>query len=68
MCLTLHPCDGVIRHREMWIQLKHFLIGDWENLQEKFFSRAQALAANSSLMFIPQHDPLFHKHFSQFSF
>lgn len=57
------PLRGVTKHKEMWIQVKRFVIGDWENLQEKFFLWAQALVASSSSMPFPQHDPLAHKHF-----
>jgi hypothetical protein len=36
-CFVLPHSGGVIGHRKMWIRFKHFLIGDWENLQEEFF-------------------------------
>jgi hypothetical protein len=42
--------------------LKRILIGDRENLQEEFSLWAQALATNSSSIFLPQHDLLIHKH------
>ncbi len=56
------PLRGVNGHKEMQIQVKHFLVGDWENLQEEFFLWAQALVASLSSMSFPQHDLPVHKH------
>jgi hypothetical protein len=39
----------------MQIQLKHFLISDWENLLEEFFLQAKALPTNLSSIPFPQH-------------
>jgi hypothetical protein len=47
----------------MRIQVKRFVVGDWENLQEELFLQAQALVASSSSVPFPQHDPSTHKHF-----
>jgi hypothetical protein len=60
-CVSSTPRGKATRHREMQIQLKHFLIGNWENLQEEFSLQAQALATNSNSMHFPQHDPSTHK-------
>ncbi len=62
-CLILPPWSEAMRHKEMKIQLKHFLTNVWENLQKEFSLQAQALVASLSLMPLPQHDPLVHKHF-----
>jgi hypothetical protein len=52
-CLALPLRGGATGHKEMWIQLKHFLASDWENLQEEFFLWAQALSANlNSILFL----------------
>jgi hypothetical protein len=48
-CLVSPPRGGAIMHREMQIGFKRFLIGEWENLQEVFFLRAQALACRFEL-------------------
>jgi len=61
-CFVLPLCGGVIRHTEMWIQFKCFIVNDWENLQEEFFLWGQALSANSNIIPFPQHDPPIHKH------
>jgi hypothetical protein len=31
-CFTLPLHGEAMRHKEMWIQFKHFLVGDWEYL------------------------------------
>jgi hypothetical protein len=31
-CFILPPHGGATGHREMQIQLKHFLVNDWKNL------------------------------------
>ncbi len=46
----------------MKIQLKHFLTGDWENLQEEFFLQPQVLTSSSSMP-PTQHDLPTHKCF-----
>ncbi len=51
------------KHKKMRIQFKCFLVGDWENMQEKFFLWAQALTTNLSLVLPPKHDPSTHKGF-----
>jgi len=58
----LTPHGGATRRSEMCIQLKHFLVSDWENLREEFFLQAQALVASSNLVSFPQHNPLIHIH------
>jgi hypothetical protein len=35
--LVFAPLMGVIGHREMRIQVKRFVVGDWENLQKELF-------------------------------
>jgi hypothetical protein len=47
----------------MRIQVKRFVVGDWENLQKELFLWTQTLVASSSSMPFPQYDPLVHKHF-----
>ncbi len=61
-CLILPPRDKATKHKVMQVQLKHFLVGDWENLQE-FFLWAQVLATSLNSMPFPQHDPPIHKCF-----
>ncbi len=61
-CLVLPPRGGAIRHRETQIGFKCFLMGEWENLQEEFFLRAQLWRVGLSSMLLPQNDPLAHKH------
>jgi hypothetical protein len=48
-CFVFLLCGGAIRNKEMLITFKCFLIGEWENLQEEFFLRAQALARRFEL-------------------
>ncbi len=62
-CFVLPPCDGVMGHRKMQIQLKCFLACDWVNLQKENSLWAQALVGNSNFVPFPQHDPITHKHF-----
>ncbi len=59
-CLVLPPHGGATSHRKMWIQLKHFLADNWENLQ-KFFLWTQTFLASSSSIPFPQHDLPTHK-------
>ncbi len=60
-CFVLPPYGRAMGHREMWIQLKCFLVSDYENLQEKIFLRTQSLAKSSNLVPFPQNDPTTHK-------
>jgi hypothetical protein len=60
-CFVLPLCGAATRHREIWIQLKHFIVRDWENLQEEFFLHAQVLAASLNSIFFSQHDLPTHK-------
>ncbi len=62
MVFCFAPLRGVNGHREMQIQVKHFLVGDWGNLQEEFFLQAQSLVASLCSMSFPQHDLPAHKH------
>jgi len=61
MVFHFAPLWWETRHKEMWIQFKHFLASNWESLQEEFFFQAQTLSASSSSILFPQHDPLTHK-------
>jgi len=36
-CLVWPLCGEATKHKEMWIQLKHFLTSDSKNLQKDFF-------------------------------
>jgi hypothetical protein len=42
-CLVLPLRGKTMGHREMQIQFKRFLIGDWENLQDKLFCKPKLL-------------------------
>jgi hypothetical protein len=57
----LPPRGEVIGHKDKRIQVKRFLAGDWENLQDEFFLRSQALLASSRSIPFPQLDPLIQK-------
>jgi hypothetical protein len=62
-CLILPLHGWEIGHKKMWIQFKHFLVGNQENLKKEFSLQSQVLATGLSFVFFPQIDLLVHKHF-----
>ncbi len=48
-CLVLPPCGKVIKHKEMRVQFKHFLIGKWENLHIYIFYMGPSFNDKSGL-------------------